>query len=161
MHTHLKPSWHTTTHCFDAHMFRLEPLTIPSQSPPLAPQNANGYTAMQCFIRDHSVKPFTRGETFGAVVASTMVDCSAQLIIVLSQDGYAARYVAKYRPAVPQVCAMICGMCYVELQACVKIWGARSRCVRLPGCLKGSNSVVLVRALLANHRPAVPQVQTG
>jgi len=66
-------------------------------------ENSNGYVATQCFLRDHSTKPFTRGETFGVLVASTMVECNAQLIITISNDGSAARMVAKYRPAVPQV----------------------------------------------------------
>ena len=36
-------------------------------------------------------------------MASAIVDCNAQLVIVVSQDGFACRMVAKYRPAVPQV----------------------------------------------------------
>lgn len=32
-----------------------------------------------------------------------MVDTNAQLVVVISSTGYAARMVSKYRPAVPQV----------------------------------------------------------
>lgn len=51
--------------------------------------------------RDHSPKPFSRLEAFGATVCAAVVDCNAQLVVVLSTDGAAARFVAKYRPAVP------------------------------------------------------------
>lgn len=113
-------------------------------------ENANGYNAMQCFIRDHSAKPFTRGETFGATVASTMVDCNAQLVIVLSQDGFAARLVSKYRPAVPtlvvtnnehvanQAC-MIFGQCPVKvgLATAMCMCACESGTVCVCACVRG------------------------
>eukprot|EP00798_Chlamydomonas_sp_ICE-L_P001363 gene1363-32726_t len=66
-------------------------------------ENTNSYVATQCFIRDHSKKPFSRGEAFGALATSTMVECDAQLIIVISTDGFAARMASKYRPNVPMI----------------------------------------------------------
>lgn len=45
-----------------------------------------------------------------------MIDCDAQLIIVMSQDGFAPRCVSKYRPAVPQL--VVTTQDHVANQAC-------------------------------------------
>ncbi|KAL6747625.1 pyruvate kinase [Haematococcus lacustris] len=80
-------------------------------------ENASGYTATQCFIRDHSRKPITRIEAAGCIAASSMVDCNAQLVVCISESGEAARLVAKYRPAVPQIIITTCNR--VANQACI------------------------------------------
>jgi pyruvate kinase len=66
-------------------------------------ENSNGYVTVQCFLRDHSSKPFSRLEAFGATVAAAIGDCGAGLVVVLSKGGAAARMVSKYRAHVPQV----------------------------------------------------------
>lgn len=48
-------------------------------------------TLSQLFIRDHCGKPLSRAEALGVSVSVAMVDCNAQLIIVFSSDGFAAK----------------------------------------------------------------------
>eukprot|EP00798_Chlamydomonas_sp_ICE-L_P012268 gene12268-15414_t len=80
-------------------------------------ENTNCYTATHCFIRDHSMKPFSRGEAFGALAASTMVECNAELIIVISTKSLSAAMAAKYRPSVPIIVVTTCNR--VANQCCL------------------------------------------
>ena len=53
------------------------------------------------FLRDFTQRPFTTLESSAASAALGAVDCAAELIVVVSANGTAARAVSKYRPPCP------------------------------------------------------------
>ena len=55
------------------------------------------------FLRDFTERPFTTLESGAASAAAGAVDCGAELVVVLSKNGEAARATSKYRPPCPIV----------------------------------------------------------
>ncbi|KAG2495346.1 hypothetical protein HYH03_006615 [Edaphochlamys debaryana] len=66
-------------------------------------ENGNAYISTQAFIRDHTPKPFGITEATGVSSVAAAVDCNAQLLITITSEGFPARMVSKYRPAMPQI----------------------------------------------------------
>ena len=53
------------------------------------------------FLRDFTQRPFTTIESAAASAAMGAVDCAAELIVVISGNGTAAKAMSKYRPPCP------------------------------------------------------------
>ena len=53
------------------------------------------------FLRDFTQRPFTTIESAAASAAMGAVDCAAELIVVISKAGTAAKAMSKYRPPCP------------------------------------------------------------
>ena len=53
------------------------------------------------FLRDFTQRPFTTLESAAASAAAGAIDCAAELIIVISSSGVAARAMSKYSPPCP------------------------------------------------------------
>jgi pyruvate kinase len=53
------------------------------------------------FLRDFTQRPFTTIESAAASAAMGAVDCAAELIVVISGKGAAAKAMSKYRPPCP------------------------------------------------------------
>ncbi|KAF8059377.1 hypothetical protein HT031_005182 [Scenedesmus sp. PABB004] len=64
---------------------------------------ANSYYSSATFMLDHTSKPYSRLEALAGAVCCAVTDANAQLVVVCSATGEAARLVSKYRPYVPQV----------------------------------------------------------
>jgi pyruvate kinase len=58
-------------------------------------------SASVAFLRDFTQRPFTTLESAAASAAAGAIDCAAELIVVVSATGTAARAVSKYRPPCP------------------------------------------------------------
>ena len=57
-------------------------------------------SASVSFLRDFTQRPFTTLES-AASAAAGAIDCAAELIVVMSGDGTAARAMSKYQPPCP------------------------------------------------------------
>ena len=58
-------------------------------------------SASVSFLRDFTQRPFTTLESAAASAAAGAIDCAAELIVVMSGDGTAARAMSKYQPPCP------------------------------------------------------------
>eukprot|EP00798_Chlamydomonas_sp_ICE-L_P026969 gene26969-34983_t len=62
-------------------------------------EHAMNYNVIHSFIRDYTAKPFNAVEAAGVAVAKACSDSRATLGIVISESGFTAKIVAKYRLA--------------------------------------------------------------
>ena len=75
-------------------------------------------TVLQLFIRDHSAVSLSHAEALGVSAAVAVVDCNAQLVIVVSSGGLAARLVGRL-VSWSVVCLSVCLSVYVYLPVCL------------------------------------------
>ncbi|KAJ1479373.1 pyruvate kinase [Baffinella frigidus] len=59
------------------------------------------YYQVGAFVRDFTPRPFGTVEAVLSSVAKNAIDIGAGLIVVFSENGHAARLIAKYHPCVP------------------------------------------------------------
>jgi pyruvate kinase len=90
-------------------------------------------------------------EAIASSAVKTAIDCKASLLIVLTETGRTARYVAKYRPAAPILC--ITASDQVARQAIA----SRGILPLLVGSMKGADSLV-ARAIEVGKRLAMCKV---
>lgn len=55
-------------------------------------------------LREFSPGPLITSESIAAAAVSTILDLNIDLVVVITDTGKIARYVAKYRPPVPILC---------------------------------------------------------
>lgn len=70
-------------------------------------ENSRNYNALYSAVRSSSIARYGRlsaGESLASSTVKTAIDISAKVILVLSESGTTARYVAKFRPS----CAIVC-----------------------------------------------------
>ena len=67
----------------------------------LEAENISNYKRMYSDLRLYSPQPLPTAEAVAAAAVATVLDLNIDLIIVLTDNGKIARYVAKYRPKVP------------------------------------------------------------
>lgn len=70
-------------------------------------EHVRNYNALYSAVRNSVLQKFgnlSPGESLGSSAVKTAIDVHAALIIVMSESGQTARYVAKFRPACTVVC---------------------------------------------------------
>uniref|UniRef100_A0A6U3ASD1 Pyruvate kinase n=1 Tax=Entomoneis paludosa TaxID=265537 RepID=A0A6U3ASD1_9STRA len=70
-------------------------------------ENSRNYSALFMAVRTSILSRFgrmTATESLASSAVKTAIDVNAQLIVVLSESGKTARYVAKFQPGCPVVC---------------------------------------------------------
>jgi len=70
-------------------------------------ENSRNYNALYVAIRSSVLDKFGKlssGESLASSAVKTAIDLNAAVIVVLSESGTTARYIAKFRPS----CAVVC-----------------------------------------------------
>jgi len=132
-------------------------------------------TASVSFLRDFTQRPFTTLESAAASAGAGAIDCGAELIVVVTSGGLAARAVSKYRPPCPVLVvtadpavARQTGAFFAQYPMCVpdlaaEDWGALragaavAKAVAMGLCGGGGN-IVVVAGPGGGDADACPQV---
>jgi pyruvate kinase len=114
------------------------------------------------------------GESIASSAVKTSIDINAKLIIVLSETGKMANYVAKFRPGIPVLCltpnpsaarqasGLMFGMHTImidSLDNCVELIEEISYELMSTGMLKDSDEVIVIAGRMASMKEQLQVVQ--